>query len=87
MKIMALINLINQRTIYNSIFFVLVIMLVIVWKPSIMFDENQNIKQFGVGDGKTIFSLGCLVAIVAFVSFYIFTVIDIIFAKKMVPPV
>ena len=80
---MALINLINKRIIYNVMFFILVIVLVIVWKPSIMFDENNNIKQFGVGNDKTIFSLGCLIAIVAFVSFYIFTVIDIIFAKKM----
>ena len=82
---MALSTLINQRTIYTIIFFVLVTILCIVWKPKVMFDDDNNIKQFGVGGNgnKTILSLGCFIVILSFVSFYIFAIIDVIFARKI----
>lgn len=77
-------HLLNHRTIYSSIFYVLSITLIMLVKPSIMFDnDNNKIKQFGVGsDKKTIFSLGVANGVVALLSFYIFTIIDVIFSKS-----
>jgi hypothetical protein len=80
---MALLGLFNQRTTYTTVFFVLIVTLIIVWKPSFMFTLEGNVKPFGVGEHKTIFSLGCLVISLAVISFYIFAVIDIIFSKKI----
>lgn len=52
-------------------------------KPALVFDENGNVKQFGVGNtNKTIISLGVVNGIFAIVSFYIFTIIDVIFTPK-----
>jgi|APGre2960657468_1045069.scaffolds.fasta_scaffold403940_1 hypothetical protein len=80
---MALLKIINQRTIYTTMFFVLVVTLLIVWKPSFMFDNVGNVKPFGIGEEKTIFSLGCLVVTMAVFSFYIFAIIDIVFSNKL----
>lgn len=70
---------INHRTIYSSLFYVLVILLFVVWKPTFMFDKDGRIKPFGVGDSKTIFSLGVVVAALAIISYYIFAMIDVLF--------
>jgi hypothetical protein len=46
-----------------------------------MFTSEGDIKPFGVGgeNGKTVFSLGVFVMVLAIVSFYTFSLIDIIF--------
>ena len=72
----------SQRLAYTVLFFVLVITLIIVSKPRILFDENKNIITFGTGDNKTIFPLGVVVVLLAFISFYFFSIIDIVFEKK-----
>ena len=70
----------NHRTLYSILFYVLVIVLIIVAKPSFLFDENNQIKQFGVGsENKTIISMGTIVFFLAIVSYYIFLTIDIVF--------
>lgn len=79
---MSLIKLFNQRTIYSNIFFVLILILVYISKPEIMFDENNKLKSFGVGKDKTIISFGVIIVITAIFSFYLFAIIDVIFAKK-----
>lgn len=70
---------ISSRVIYSLLFYVLLMILVFVSKPSIMFDKTGSIKQFGIGDDKTMFSLGVITSVVAIISFYTFCVIDIIF--------
>jgi hypothetical protein len=72
-------KLLNHRVIYSGMFYVLVILLIIVAKPSLLFEPNGAIKSFGIGEGKTIFSLGVVVTAFSIVSFYLFAVIDIIF--------
>lgn len=71
----------SHRVVYSIIFYLLVVLLVFVAKPSIMFD-NGNIKPFGIGDNKTIVSVGVLSVALAIVSFYLFAVIDIVFKNK-----
>ncbi len=71
----------SPRVIYSSLFYVLTIMLLIVSKPSFMFDDQVELKRFGVGEKKTIFSLGVFVIVLSILSFYIFCLIDLIFIK------
>ena len=72
---------INQRLIYSIIFYTLVIILIVISKPKFIFDENNNVIPFGVGQDKTIFPLGYIVVSLAIVSYYIFTLIDIMSSK------
>lgn len=69
------------RIIYNSIFLALLLILIIITKPRFMFDEEGNLKEFGVKQNQTPFSLGVVVVILSLVSFYTFTLIDLFFGN------
>ena len=70
---------VNSRVIYSVLFFVLIMILAIVSKPSIMFNEDGQIKPFGLGEEKTMFSVGVVTSVVAILCFYTFCIIDIVF--------
>lgn len=72
---------INTRIIYSILFYVLLIVLIILAKPSIIFEMDGSIKTFGIGEEKTMFSMGVLTVILAILSFYVFCMIDMIFSK------
>lgn len=76
--------MLNQRIIYASLFYLLLIVLIIVTKPIVIFDERGNVRPFGIGQQKTIFSLGVVVVALSVISFYIFCIIDLIFANYSV---
>lgn len=78
-------RLLNHRTIYSTLFYVLVILLIITARPAFAFDNYGSLKPFGVGDEKSIFSLGVVTCALAIVSFYIFTLIDIMFGENFKP--
>ena len=42
--------IINTRIIYSILFYVLLMVLIILAKPSVMFDADGNIKIFGTGN-------------------------------------
>ncbi len=46
-----------------------------------MFEENGDIKPFGLGIDKTMFSFGVFAVVLAVISFYLFCIIDVIFPK------
>lgn len=69
----------NSRFIYSILFYLLVVMLLIVSKPKFMFDKSGKLKPFGVGNSKTIFSLGVFIVILSILSFYTFCIIDLVF--------
>lgn len=76
-------RLLNHRTTYSILFYILSVILVMLAKPPIMFDAYGNIKQFGVGtDNHTIISLGVVNGVIAIFSFYVFTIVDVIFGSK-----
>jgi hypothetical protein len=69
------------RVIYSVLFFILCMLLVVVSKPSFIFDkETGQPLPFGVGDDKTLYSLGVVTATLAILSFYFFAWIDMIFS-------
>lgn len=72
---------INTRIIYAILFYILLIVLIIISRPSIMFESNGDIKRFGIGDDKTMFSFGVFTVVLSILSFYIFCMIDLIFGK------
>lgn len=70
---------INSRVIYSILFYLLLMILLSVAKPSLIYKSDGTIKEFGIGDDKTMFSLGVLTAVVAILSFYTFCIIDLVF--------
>ena len=72
----------NHRVIYSTLFFVLLVALIIISKPSFVFSDDGEVKQFGVGDQKTIVSLGVMVVVLAILSYYVFAVIDLLFSRS-----
>lgn len=75
-------GLLSQRVIYSLLFYILLLVLIAVSKPKMVFDDEGNIRPFGVGDEKTIFSFGVIVITLSVLSFYVFCIIDVIFASK-----
>jgi hypothetical protein len=73
---------VNSRIVYATLFYVLLVILIVLAKPSIIFEKDGSIKPFGVGEDKTMFSLGVFSIVLAIVSYYIFCLVDMIFAKK-----
>lgn len=74
--------LFNKRTIYALLFYVLVVTLIVVSKPSLMFSHTGSVKPFGVGDEKTILSLGIFCSVMAIMCSYVFTLVDVIFERS-----
>ena len=72
----------NDGTTYTVCFYILVIILIIIAKPSFLFDEHGEARPFGVGDDKSIISLGVVVVALSIMSFYIFACIDVVFASR-----
>lgn len=70
---------VNSRVIYSILFFLLIMILVVVAKPSIVFSTDGTLKEFGIGEDKTLFSLGIFTVVIAILSFYTFCVIDLVF--------
>lgn len=56
----------------------------ILWKnkPSIMFNKDGTIKQFGTGEGKTLFSYPVILVITAIVLYFIVKYLHIFFQNK-----
>lgn len=69
----------NTRLIYAVVFFVLLCLLLYTSKPPVIFDHNGELRPFGVGTQKTMFSFGVFTVVLAIISFYFFCIIDIIF--------
>lgn len=75
---------ITGRIVYAVLFYVLLVILLVIAKPSVMFEPDGSIKQFGVGEDKTMFSVGVFSVVLAVVSYYVFCIVDMVFAKRVV---
>jgi len=53
--------------------------LTVLIKPGIMFSKDLEMKPFGIGDNKTMFSFGVFAIVTAIFSFYLFSIIDMVF--------
>lgn len=73
---------INMRIVHSVLFYVLLMMLIFISKPSIMFEKNGVLRPFGVGYDKTMFSFGVFTVVLAIMSFYVFCIIDLVFSNR-----
>lgn len=74
-------NCINSRVVYSIVFYILFMYLLILMRPSVIFERDGSLKEFGVGYDKTMFSLGVFSVVLAVLSFYIFCIIDLVFSR------
>lgn len=69
----------NKRVVLSIIFLIMSMSIIILVKPDSLFNKKDgSIKEFGVGLDKTIYSMGVVVVMLSIVSFYTFSIIDII---------
>jgi hypothetical protein len=54
-------------------------MLIMVSKPSLLYDDDGEMRRFGVEKHETIFHVGVINVVIAILSFYVFAIIDFIF--------
>lgn len=72
----------SSRVVYSSLFFLLTAALLVVARPRFMFDDEGNPKPFGVGPGRTLFSLGTALLVLAILSFYVFSLVEMVSAAS-----
>jgi hypothetical protein len=73
--------MLKQRVLYSIFFYGLVVGLLLLLRPAAVFDpETGRARPFGVGEGRTLYSLGVLSVALAIATFYIFALVDMIFA-------
>lgn len=68
--------MIPSRIAYSVVFYILVMILIGLWKPSFMFEENK-LKPFGVYKKQTVMSIGVISMGLAAFSFVLFTLLEL----------
>jgi len=69
----------SSRIFYAIFLYILIMTLIFLKKPSMLFEKNGEIKNFGLKKNETMYSVGVLTIVLAIVCFYLFCVIDMIF--------
>lgn len=69
------------RVLYSIFFYLLAMGLLMLVRPKAVFDPGTGRpRPFGVGEGKTLYSLGVLCIAFAIGTFYVFALVDMVFA-------
>jgi len=72
-----------NNPIQKAIIFYLIIMIAIVYiKPKLLYDENNNIKQFGFGSNQTIFSLYMVGIILPIILYAMFALANCVYCNE-----
>jgi hypothetical protein len=60
----------------HLVIFIYLLLGVLIWKmkPRIMFDNEGKMKQFGIGNKKSVFAFPMMVIILAIIIFYLFEI-------------
>jgi hypothetical protein len=74
----------SSRILYSIFFYILALILIFMYKPSFIFNDDDTLKNFGLNSNNTIYSFGTLTVVLAVATFYLFAVIDYIFYKNIV---
>jgi hypothetical protein len=73
----------SARVVYSVLFFLLLMTLIVVAKPSALFEADSRggrPRPFGTGPGRTWLPLGVVTVVLAVLCLYSFTLVDVIFA-------
>ncbi len=62
----------------NILIFIYIVLTVTIWyfKPKIMFD-GERVRNFGMGNGKTVFNFYIVNIFIAIMLFYIFEIVSL----------
>lgn len=69
----------SPRILYAILFYILLLTIIYLKKPSMVFNHDGSFKSFGLSNDDTLYSIGTLSVVLSIVSFYIFALIDYIF--------
>jgi hypothetical protein len=70
----------NSRISYSIIVFILSMIILFIVKPKLAFDQDGNIRKFGVqSKTDTIYSIGVFSIVMSIIIFYMFCLIDLVF--------
>lgn len=69
-------HLLTNRVLYAILAFLSFSCVLLVVKPSFIFHENGDLKQFGFGKNETLLSFGILSVVIPVISFYVFSSYD-----------
>jgi hypothetical protein len=72
----------NNRIQLALIIYLIVITIIIVLKPTHMYNDDGSLKEFGAGKKKTLFPLWLLVFLGAFFAYYLSHIIMCIYLTK-----
>jgi hypothetical protein len=70
----------SKRIVSSIVIFVFCMLLICINKPTFIFNSDGTIKEFGTGHNKSIYSLGVVSSLIAILSFYIFSLLDLIYS-------
>jgi len=72
--------MLNSRVSYSIIVFILCMIILFIVKPKLAFDQDGNIRKFGVqSKTDTIYSIGVVSIVLSIIIFYMFCLIDLVF--------
>ena len=74
--------MLKSRLAYSIIFFLMCVALFWVTKPSFAFDESGRPRPFGFGEDRTLFTVGVVTVAASILTFYVFTLIDVIYGSS-----
>ncbi len=69
----------SSRIFYAIFLYVLIMTLIFLKKPKMLFEENGDIKSFGLKKNETMYSVGVFTVVLSILCFYLFCVIDMVF--------
>ena len=69
----------SSRIFYAIFLYILILTLIFLKKPKMFFEDDGEIKQFGLKKEQTIYSVGVFSIVLSIICFYIFCVIDMVF--------
>ena len=70
------------RIVYSCTALVIVMLLLSMVRPKLMFKSDGSVKEFGLGEDKTLCSLSTFSVVIAMILFYFFALTDMIFAQS-----
>ena len=57
---------------YSIILFIVISVIIWIKKPKCIFDNDNNLKKFGIGNNKTIFYFPFVLIVLAIIIYFIF---------------
>lgn len=69
----------KSRFVYAVLFYILVAALIYVSRPTSLFSDRDHIRRQGLQPGETLFPLSTVCLVAAIASYFVFTIIDMVF--------